>query len=89
MQTVEYSLSYDDHDFQRVRQLMREWGGISLNESKRSLVYNRLARRLKAHQLTSFGKYLDLAVGDPAERELFINCSYRLNSRQFEEVVPV
>ncbi len=47
--------------------------GISLAESKRSMVYNRLARRLRAQRLDRFDTYLDLAENDPAEWEACVN----------------
>ncbi|PRC92971.1 CheR family methyltransferase [Solimicrobium silvestre] len=62
-------------DFERVRGLIYQRAGISLTESKQEMVYSRLARRLRASHMSSFGEYLDaLERGhDPAEWEAFTN----------------
>ena len=46
-------------DFERVRALIYRRAGISLADSKQEMVYSRLARRLRATGIQSFGKYLD------------------------------
>jgi chemotaxis protein methyltransferase CheR len=46
-------------DFERVRALIYQRAGISLAESKQEMVYSRLARRLRATGIDSFGRYLD------------------------------
>src|SRR6204780_3561306 len=61
----EYELS--DHDFQRIRRLVRERLGISLAESKRELVYGRLSRRLRALKLRDFSAYLQRVESDDAD----------------------
>jgi chemotaxis protein methyltransferase CheR len=61
-------------EFDRIRVLVREHTGIALSESKRQLVYGRLARRLRALKLGSFSDYiLLLEKGEPAELEEFTN----------------
>jgi chemotaxis protein methyltransferase CheR len=63
-----------DAQFNRIRELVREHTGIALSDAKRQLVYGRLARRLRALQLTDFGTYIKLLErGDPAELEEFTN----------------
>ena len=63
-----------DAEFNRIRELVREHTGIALSEAKRQLVYGRLARRLRALQLTDFGTYIKmLERGEPAELEEFTN----------------
>jgi chemotaxis protein methyltransferase CheR len=54
----EYPLSRDD--FQRIAGSLREQSGIHLPESKATLVYSRLAKRLRALQLGSFADYCRL-----------------------------
>ena len=66
-------LAFEEQDFQRIRGLLRAWGGISLNDSKRPLAYNRLAKRLRLFGLTRFSEYLDRVEHDLIEREHFIN----------------
>lgn len=73
MLTANHDLEFVEQDFERIRQLMRSWVGISFNDSKRSLIYNRLGRRLREKKLDRFGDYLDLVEKDETERELFIN----------------
>ena len=46
-------------DFERVRALIYSRAGISLADSKQEMVYSRLARRLRATGIQSFGRYLD------------------------------
>jgi len=61
-------------EFDRLRQLVREHTGIALSEAKRQLIYSRLARRLRALQLSSFGDYIELLErGEAAELEEFTN----------------
>ena len=49
---------FSSADFERVRKLIYERAGISLNDSKQDMVYSRLARRLRATGLTRFKDYL-------------------------------
>lgn len=51
---------YTKQDFQCVQRLIHDYAGISLNESKNELVYNRLAKRLRQHKLVYFSDYLAL-----------------------------
>ena len=62
-------------DFERVRALIYRRAGISLADSKQEMVYSRLARRLRATGIVSFGKYLDdLEAGRLGEEwEAFTN----------------
>ena len=64
---------YTAADFSRVREMLHDHSGISLGESKRSMVYNRLARRLRARNLLRFDHYLDFIQSDEAEWEACIN----------------
>ncbi len=45
-------------DFERVRQLIHQRAGISLNEGKQAMVYSRLSRRLRDTGHSSFADYL-------------------------------
>jgi chemotaxis protein methyltransferase CheR len=49
-----------DAEFDRLRALVREVTGIALADSKRELLYGRLARRLRKLKLTSFSEYCSL-----------------------------
>ncbi len=70
----EHEFEFTERDFQRVRELIYNYAGISLSPAKRQLVYSRLSRRLRALRLPSFEHYLELVDGgDPAEWEAFTN----------------
>jgi chemotaxis protein methyltransferase CheR len=61
-------------DFQRVRKMIYDHAGISLNDSKQELVYSRLSRRLRATGIGSFSEYLKLLEqNDEREWEAFAN----------------
>lgn len=51
---------FTDSDFERLRSIVREQTGIALADSKRELVYSRLARRLRKLKLASFSDYCAL-----------------------------
>lgn len=66
---------FTPRDFARVRALIYRKAGIALTESKREMVYSRLARRLRAKGVASFTAYLDALEGgrDSEEWEAFTN----------------
>ncbi len=69
-----YMFPFTTEEFHHIRNLIYRMAGISLAPSKKDLVYSRLARRLRARRLDSFGAYIRLLEGDdPREREEFIN----------------
>ncbi len=78
---LQYSTGHDREfvftvkDFERVRQLIYDHAGISLNPSKQDMVYSRLARRLRATGINNFQQYLDRLGknSDDAEWEAFVN----------------
>ncbi len=50
---------YTDEDFFRVQRIIGEHAGINLSDAKKSLVYNRLTKRLRLFKMSSFSEYLD------------------------------
>jgi len=50
-------ISITEHEFEQFRTLMRRVAGVDLSPQKKSLVSGRLARRLRALGLKSFGEY--------------------------------
>jgi len=65
---------FTDENFARLRDLAGQRAGINLSESKRELVYGRLARRVRELGLRSFDAYCDLlSTGDSSELEAFTN----------------
>jgi chemotaxis protein methyltransferase CheR len=57
----EFALTW--RDFNTVAQLLFEMSGIRLTEAKASLVYSRLAKRVRALQLGDFSAYCDHVLG--------------------------
>lgn len=74
MQPLQHDFTFTRNDFHRVRHLISAYAGISLHEHKENMVYNRLARRLRATGRRTFSEYLDW-VEQPGseERERFVN----------------
>jgi chemotaxis protein methyltransferase CheR len=69
---LEYTFS--NEVFSEIRDLIYERAGIQLSDSKRSMVYNRLARRIRELQLDGFDAYLRLLRhGGAAEEQAFVN----------------
>lgn len=71
--------SFDTGDFERVRALIYQRAGISLQAGKQAMVYSRLSRRLRETQHRSFASYLqwlESSSGPAGEAEWqeFINC---------------
>src|SRR5262245_5111497 len=71
---VSHEFVFSPRDFGRVRHLILAYAGISLHERKENMVYNRLARRLRATGRRDFGDYLDWVERPGSEeRERFVN----------------
>lgn len=67
-------LCYTERDFLALRDILRERTGIALGDSKRCMVYARLARRLRSQGLSSFASYVRrLREGDEAEVRAFVS----------------
>lgn len=65
---------FTTQDFERIRKLIYDRAGISLSPAKHNMVYSRLARRLRATRIPTFGEYLArLELGDNVEMEAFTN----------------
>jgi chemotaxis protein methyltransferase CheR len=60
--------AFTTEDFNRIAALLQKESGIHLQESKASLVYSRLAKRLRALHIESFREYCKLVVEDTDER---------------------
>lgn len=65
--------AFSEADFRSLAQFAHEHAGIALSDSKRNLVYGRLARRLRALGLASFADYREYLAENPSELEGFIN----------------
>ena len=85
-------------EFRAVRELVHREAGISLSDQKRALVMGRLAPRLRALSLPSYGDYLQRVASDSAEavRMLDAICTnetqFFREPRQFdflrEQIIP-
>ena len=64
---------YTDRDFAQVKAIIYRMAGIHLADSKKQLVYSRLARRLRALRLRDFPAYLDYLQHHEQEHQEFIN----------------
>ncbi|MBT78791.1 MAG: chemotaxis protein CheR [Alteromonadaceae bacterium] len=72
-QSARQEFAFNKEDFERVRRTLYQKAGINLTDTKDSLVYSRLARRLRALSLNSFDDYLTYLKRTPEEDENFIN----------------
>lgn len=64
---------FSDTHFRRIQRLAYHIAGIKLSDAKRSMVYGRIARRLRSLKVKTFDDYLSVLSGEPDESELFIN----------------
>ncbi|MCC6708468.1 MAG: protein-glutamate O-methyltransferase CheR [Gammaproteobacteria bacterium] len=66
--------AFNDAHFELLRKLVGKYAGISLNDTKRQLVYGRLARRIRAMNLGGFDEYCELVRDENSDEiENFIN----------------
>ena len=77
--TADAEFSFSAADFERVRALIYQRAGISLNAGKQAMVYSRLSRRLRETSHRSFAAYLQWLQANSgpageAEWQEFINC---------------
>lgn len=69
MSANEYA--FNDKDFRRVKSIVYNFAGIDLNDTKKNLVYNRLAKRIRFLGMNSFSEYLDYV--EKIGEEEFVN----------------
>ncbi|MBF7074327.1 chemotaxis protein CheR [Glaciecola sp. MH2013] len=65
--------TYSTADFEAVRKKLKKLTGINLADSKDSMVYSRLARRIRVLKLGSFLQYLTYLDNNAPEQEEFVN----------------
>ncbi|WP_323815078.1 CheR family methyltransferase [Cellvibrio sp. NN19] len=68
-----HEFKYAEADFIRVKATIHRKAGIHLGDSKKQLVYSRLARRLRILKLTTFNEYLNYLDSNTQELQEFIN----------------
>lgn len=65
--------NYRDADFEQVKRIIHRKAGIHLADSKKQLVYSRLARRLRVLGFEDFASYLHYLEQTAEEQEEFVN----------------
>ena len=71
--STDREFEYSEADFAKIRKVIYSKAGINLSDSKKQLVYSRLARRLRALKLPNFNSYLDYLNDNEQEHEEFVN----------------
>ncbi|HWT51343.1 MAG TPA: chemotaxis protein, partial [Caulobacter sp.] len=66
---VDGEFAFTSQDFKRIAALLYDLAGISLPDSKATLVYSRLAKRLRALGLRSFSEYCAFVASDRGHDE--------------------
>jgi len=85
---VEGEFPFDLDDFRRIASLLYSMAGITLPDAKATLVYSRLAKRLRSLGLASFADYcvlLDDPVEGPDERRRMLTALTTNVTRFFRE----
>jgi chemotaxis protein methyltransferase CheR len=84
---IEGEFAFTAHDFRLIADLLYEQAGITLSESKATLVYSRLAKRLRTTGLASFGDYCALVASPEGvdERSQMLNALTTNVTRFFRE----
>ncbi len=72
-ESAESGFVFTDADFDKIRRLIKDQTGIHLSDAKRSLVYSRLGRRLRALGLSDFASYYARVEADAEELMRCIN----------------
>ena len=75
--SVAGEFAFDAADFERIRKLIYQHAGISLNPGKQAMVYSRLSRRLRDTGQRSFASYLRWLEQQNAQHDewqAFVNC---------------
>lgn len=93
--SLENDFGFNDADFAWVCAQALRWAGLQLTPTKRSLVHNRLVRRLRHLRLSSFLAYRKVVEDDAVERQQFINAltthvtSFFREAHHFEVLAPL
>lgn len=77
--------AYRKQDFEAISALVYDQAGITLADGKSTMVYSRLAKKLRARGLDSFADYVALVRRDPAELAACIEALTTNHTRLFRE----
>jgi chemotaxis protein methyltransferase CheR len=71
----EHEFKLSDNDFKFIASKVKDITGIILSDHKKEMVYSRLARRLRALNMTDFKDYCNLITNDNSNEEItnFVN----------------
>jgi chemotaxis protein methyltransferase CheR len=84
--------TFEVADFTAVRVRLKKIAGINLADSKDSMVYSRLSRRIRHLKMTSFAQYLQYVDKTQSEHQEFVNAlttnltSFFRENHHFEEL---
>src|SRR5690606_4346931 len=78
-------LPFSRRDFAAIARIMDEDAGVTLGASKMTLVYSRLAKRVRALGLGSFGDYCDRLEEDREERARVVQALVTHHTSFFRE----
>jgi chemotaxis protein methyltransferase CheR len=68
------AFDFSDSDFRRLKKMIFDYAGISLNDNKKPMAYSRLTKRLRQLGLSTFREYLDFVEASGSEEHVrFIN----------------
>ncbi|KML24149.1 chemotaxis protein CheR [Leclercia adecarboxylata] len=69
------TIQLSNDELQKISRLIYQWAGIVLTEQKRDMVYNRLSRRLRDLNFSSFSQYIEYMECNPHSEEYqhFVN----------------
>jgi chemotaxis protein methyltransferase CheR len=70
---LQREFAFSQQDFEQLRNLLYQLTGIRLSDSKDSMLYSRLSRRLRVLKITNFVDYLAMLHSSPDEVEHFVN----------------
>lgn len=73
MSLTDREFAFSTDDFERIKSTLYKVAGIKLANNKDSMVYSRLARRLRTLRLDNFSDYIHHLERDNKELEQFIN----------------
>lgn len=70
---VSGEFAFSKADFREIAKFVKDTSGIELSESKASLVYSRLTKRLRALGMTTFVEYREFVASDEVERNRMLS----------------
>ena len=84
---LERSFRFTKADFRKIAAIAYQHAGIHFDAGKESLVYSRLARRLRIIGLTDFSQYISILTGSDSENEVphFVSALTTNTTRFFRE----